>query len=327
MILDEFEIIKKYFSKTLKKFDENVIQDIGDDCALVKIPKNHVLAISTDTLTEKIHFLKDMHPSDLGYKIVAVNLSDLAAMGAKPKWITISLTLPKINALWIKHFSECLFKTLDSYNMKLIGGNTTRGPLSITASIYGIIPKNQALLRNKAKIGDLIYVTGTLGDSAAGLFLLKNKPKTMTKSLNYLIKKHLRPIPRIMHGQLLRNIASSAIDISDGLFSDLQKILNFSQCGANINLNKLPISNVLKENFSKKKWLKFATNSGEDYELCFTIPKKNISNLKNAINHLGIQYNCIGEIDHIKNGYNIFYRGKNINFSCKGYNHFLKNNE
>ncbi|XBC44253.1 MAG: thiamine-phosphate kinase [Buchnera aphidicola (Schlechtendalia peitan)] len=327
MNLNEFEIIKNYFSKTLIKHDTNIIQDIGDDCALIKIPKNSVLAVSTDTLVEGIHFFKNIHPTDLGYKVIAVNLSDLAAMGSQPKWITLSITLPKININWIKHFSKSLFNTLNLYDMKLIGGNTTRGPLSITISIYGIIPKNKALLRKGAKIGDLIYVTGTLGDSAAGLSLLKNKPKNMKQDFYYLIKKHLHPIPRIIHGQLLRNIASSAIDISDGLLTDLKKILQLSECGANINLNKLPISNILKTNFSQKKWLNFAVNSGEDYELCFTIPKKNISILKNTINHLKVPYNCIGEIIHSKNGYNIFHYGKRINNSYKGYDHFLKTNE
>ncbi|XBC38072.1 MAG: thiamine-phosphate kinase [Buchnera aphidicola (Floraphis choui)] len=322
MNYNEFEIIQKYFSNTLKKVDKNVVQDIGDDCALITIPKNNILSISTDTLIEGVHFFKNTHPTHLGYKIVAVNLSDLAATGSQPKWITLSLTLPKINVSWIKYFSKSLFNTLNTYNMKLIGGNTTRGPLSITVNIYGFVPKNQALLRKGAKIGDLIYVTGTLGDSAAGLFLLKNKKKNIKKDFNYLIKKHLHPIPRIIHGQLLRNIASSAIDLSDGLLTDLKKILESSKCGAKIELEKLPISKILKTNFTQKQWLNFAMNSGEDYELCFTIPKQNVSLLNNTINHLGIPYNCIGKINHINNGYNIVYNGKKIQHSYKGYNHF-----
>lgn len=323
MNLNEFEIIQNYFGNTLKKNDKYVIQDIGDDCAIITIPKNNTLAISTDSLIEGTHFFKNTHPTDLGYKIIAINLSDLAAMGSKPKWITLSLTLPKVDIYWIKHFSQSFFRTLNTYNMKLIGGNTTSGPLSITASIYGIIPKKKALLRNGAKIGDLIYVTGTLGDSAAGLFLLKNKKYNIKKDFDYLIKKHLHPIPRITHGQLLRNIANSAIDISDGLLTDLKKILESSKHGANINLEKLPISKKLKKHFTKKRWLTFATNSGEDYEICFTIPKKNISILNNKIHHLGIPYTCIGEIHHIKKGYNVLYNKKKINFSYKGYDHFF----
>ncbi|XBC39124.1 MAG: thiamine-phosphate kinase [Buchnera aphidicola (Nurudea shiraii)] len=322
MNLSENIIIQNYFSETLNKHDKNVIQDIGDDCALITIPKNHVLSISTDTLTEGTHFLKNINPSDLGYKIVAVNLSDLAAMGSKPKWITLSLTIPNNNICWIKKFSKSLFKTLKDYNMKLIGGNTNCGKLSITTSIYGIIPKNQALLRKGAQIGDLIYVTGTLGDSAAGLFLLQQGKKNIKENLNFLIKKHLHPIPRIKHGQLLRNIASSAIDLSDGLLSDLKKVLDLSNCGASINIEQLPISPLLKNNFTQEKWLNFAINSGEDYELCFTIPKKNILALKNSIDPLGVNYNCIGKINHIKDGYNILYNGKKIHFSHTGYDHF-----
>ncbi|XBC41150.1 MAG: thiamine-phosphate kinase [Buchnera aphidicola (Nurudea yanoniella)] len=327
MNLSEFEIIKKYFSETLKKNDTNIIQDIGDDCALIKIPKNQILAISTDTLIEGTHFLKNIDPSDLGYKIIAINLSDLAAIGSQPKWITLSLTLSNNNENWIKNFSKSFFKTLNNYNMKLIGGNTTRGPLSITASVYGIVPKNQALLRKGAKIGDLIYVTGTLGDSAAGLFLLKKGIKSSKKDLNHLIKKHLHPIPRIIHGQLLRNIASSAIDLSDGLLSDLKKILELSKCGANINLEKLPISQALKTNFTQKTWLKFAINSGEDYELCFTVPKEKIPILQSSIDPLKIPYHCIGEINHIKNGYNLFYNEKKLYFSKFGYDHFFHKNK
>ncbi|XBC37558.1 MAG: thiamine-phosphate kinase [Buchnera aphidicola (Meitanaphis microgallis)] len=324
MNLNEFQIIQNYFCNTLKKIDANVIQDIGDDCALITIPKNDTLAISTDTLIEGIHFYKNTHPTDLGYKIIAINLSDLAAMGSKPKWITLSLNLPQINIRWIKYFSQSLFNTLRTYDMKLIGGNVAKGPLSITVSVYGLVPKNRALLRKGAKIGDLIYVTGTLGDSAAGLFLLKNKLKNIKKDFNFLIKKHLHPIPRITHGQLLRDIANSAIDISDGLLTDLKQILKSSQCGANIHLEKLPVSKILKTNFTKKKWLNFATSSGEDYELCFTIPKKNVKILNSTINHLGIPYNCIGEINHIKDGYNVLHYGRKTRFLYKGYDHFYQ---
>ncbi|WP_367682418.1 thiamine-phosphate kinase [Buchnera aphidicola] len=170
----EFEIISKFFNKN-QKLDQNIIQGIGDDSALIKIPKNNILVTSTDTLIEGVHFFKNIHPKNLAYKAVAVNLSDLAAMGALPKWITISITIPISNTQWLKYFSNGLFKTLNKYKIILIGGDTNSGPLSITINIYGLIKGKKALLRKNAKNGDLIYVTGYLGESAAGLYLLKKK--------------------------------------------------------------------------------------------------------------------------------------------------------
>lgn len=202
----EFEIISKYFQRNQKK-DLNEIKGIGDDSALIKIPNNNVLAISTDTLVEDIHFFKNITPKDLAYKTVAVNLSDLAAMGADPKWTTLSITMPKINNIWLKKFSNSFFDVLKEYNIRLIGGDTNRGPLSITLSIYGLIEEKDALLRSNAHVGDLIYVTGTLGESAAGLFLLQKKISLKNSKIrNYLIKRHLHPIPRIYEGKYLKKL-------------------------------------------------------------------------------------------------------------------------
>lgn len=318
----EFEIISQYFQRNKIK-DLNIIQGIGDDSALVKIPKNNVLAISTDTLVEGIHFLKNISPQDLAYKTVAVNLSDLAAMGAKPKWATLSITLPKSNSIWLKKFSNSFFKILNQYTTKLIGGDTTRGPLSITLSVYGILKKNTGLLRSNANIGDLIYITGNLGESAAGLFLLKKK--IFIKNLiirNYLIEKHLRPIPRVYEGMAIKEIANSAVDISDGLISDLEHVLKKSDCGANINLNKIPISKILKDNFQNHNYLDWALNGGEDYELCFTISKKNIKKLNIIIKKFSIKFTCIGYIIPFHKGFNLLYNNNKVIFKKKGFNHF-----
>lgn len=176
MKYNEFEIISHFFNK-YQKTDKNLIKGIGDDSALIKIPKNNILAISTDTLVEGTHFFKNITPENLAYKTIAVNLSDLAAMGALPKWITLSITMPKSNSTWLKCFSENFFKILNQYKITLIGGDTNCGPLSITLSVYGLIQGEKALLRKNAKEGDLIYVTGYLGESAAGLFLLQKKKK------------------------------------------------------------------------------------------------------------------------------------------------------
>lgn len=176
MKYNEFEIISHFFNKHKKK-EKNLIKGIGDDSALIKIPKNNILAISTDTLVEGTHFFKNITPENLAYKTIAVNLSDLAAMGALPKWITLSITMPKSNNKWLKCFSENFFKILNQYKITLIGGDTNCGPLSITLSVYGLIQGKKTLLRKNAKEGDLIYVTGCLGESAAGFFLLQKKKK------------------------------------------------------------------------------------------------------------------------------------------------------
>ncbi|QCI21172.1 thiamine-phosphate kinase [Buchnera aphidicola (Hyperomyzus lactucae)] len=318
----EFEIISQYFQRNQRK-DHNEIQGIGDDSALIKIPEKKILAITTDTLVEGTHFLRNISAKDLAYKTVAVNLSDLAAMGANPKWTTLSITMPKSDSIWLEKFSISLFHVLKKFNIKLIGGDTNCGPLSITLSLYGLLEKNTALLRSNARVGDLVYVTGTLGDSAAGLFLLKKK--IFIKDLNiknYLIKKHLHPIPRVHEGRALRKIANSAIDISDGLISDLGHILKNSKCGANINLNTLPISKVLTDNFKNHYCLDWALSVGEDYELCFTIPPKNIQKLDLMIKKCLINCTCIGYITHFEKGLNLFFNKKKIIFKKKGFNHF-----
>lgn len=318
----EFEIIANFFERNQKK-DSHEIIGIGDDSAIIKIPNNYVLAISTDTLVKGTHFFKNISPNDLAYKTVAVNLSDLAAMGAYPKWITLSITIPEAQNLWLKKFSNSFFNVLDKYNIRLIGGDTNRGPLSITLSIYGLLKKNTALLRSNAKIGDRVYVTGTLGESAAGLFFLQNKIFIKNINIkNYLIKKHLHPIPRIYEGIYLKKIANSAIDISDGLIADLGHILKKSQCGANINLNKLPISPILINNFKHQDYLNWALNIGEDYELCFTIPKKKINQLHKFMKKFSINCTCIGHITSMNTGLNLFYNKKKIFFENEGFNHF-----
>ncbi|QCI18417.1 thiamine-phosphate kinase [Buchnera aphidicola (Aphis nasturtii)] len=322
MKYNEFEIISNFFNKYQKK-EKNLIKGIGDDSALIKIPKNNILAISTDTLVEGTHFFQNIDPKNLAYKTIAVNLSDLAAMGALPKWVILSITMPKIDATWLKCFSNNFFRILNQYKITLIGGDTNCGPLSITLSVYGLIQGKKQLLRQNAKEGDLIYITGSLGDSAAGFFLLQRKKYFINiKIRNYLIQKHLNPIPRISEGIIIKNFANAAIDISDGLVSDLGHILEKSKCGANIDLNKLPISNYLINNFKKNNYFDWALYFGEDYELCFTVSKKNINKLNLAIKKRLIQCKHIGYITSKEKGFNLIKNNKKINFKKTGFNHF-----
>lgn len=322
MACGEFELIARYFDRVTSS-RRDVEKGIGDDCALLSVPEKQTLAISTDTLVEGVHFLRDVHPADLGYKALAVNLSDLAAMGADPAWLTLALTLPEINEAWLKDFSDSLFELLDYYDMQLIGGDTTRGPLSMTLGIHGLVPQGRALKRSGARVGDWIYVTGTLGDSAAGLELLQHHVKINDPAAHEaLIKRHLRPMPRILQGQALRDLASSAIDLSDGLISDLGHILKASDCGARLNLDALPLSAVMKQHFEPQQAIRWALSGGEDYELCFTVPEINRGALDVALGYHGVPFTCIGQIAPQSEGLTLLQNDKPVEFNLKGFDHF-----
>lgn len=322
MACGEFSLIARYFDR-VRSSRRDVETGIGDDCALLTVAEKQLLAISTDTLVSGIHFLPDIDPRDLGYKALAVNLSDLAAMGADPSWLTLAITLPEVDESWLEAFSDSLFEQLDYYDMQLIGGDTTRGPLAMTLGIHGLVPAGRALKRSGARPGDWIYVTGTPGDSAAGLAILQDRlvVEDATQSA-YLKKRHLRPTPRILHGQALRDLASSAIDLSDGLISDLGHILKASECGARIDLDALPYSEAVKANVGAEQALQWALSGGEDYELCFTVPELNRGALDVAIGNLGIPFTCIGQVGPESEGLQFLQNGKPVTLNLKGYDHF-----
>lgn len=322
MACGEFSLIARYFDR-VRSSRRDVDTGIGDDCALLSVAEKQQLAISTDTLVSGIHFLADIEPGDLGYKALAVNLSDLAAMGADPAWLTLAITLPEVDESWLEAFSDSLFEQLDYYDMQLIGGDTTRGPLSMTLGIHGLVPTGRALKRSGARPGDWIYVTGTPGDSAAGLAILQNRLAVADeKQADYLVKRHLRPKPRVLHGQALRDLASSAIDLSDGLISDLGHILKASDCGARITLDTFPYSEAMLANVDAEQALSWALSGGEDYELCFTVPELNRGALDVAIGNLGVPFTCIGQIGAASEGLQFFVDGKPADVNLKGYDHF-----
>ncbi len=322
MACGEFDLIARYFDR-FRSNRRDVELGIGDDCALLTVAEKQLLAISTDTLVSGVHFLPDIDPADLGYKSLAVNLSDLAAMGADPAWLSLALTLPNVNEDWLQSFSDSLFDQLNYYGMQLIGGDTTRGPLSLTLTIQGLVPEGRTLKRAGARIGDWIYVTGTLGDSAAGLAILQNELRVDDEADRAaLIHRHLRPQPRVLQGQALRDLASSAIDISDGLISDLQHILKASGCGARIELDALPYSDALKNQVDAEQALRWALSGGEDYELCFTVPEINRGALKVALGHTGAGYTCIGQIGPQSEGVKFFREGKAVEMNLRGFDHF-----
>ena len=319
--MGEFDLIKRYFSR--KSLQNDVSLSVGDDCAITSIPSGYQLAITTDTLVEGTHFLPSISPADLAYKSVAVNLSDLAAMGATPTWMSLALTLPEIKEAWLAKFSQSLFAILDRYSVSLIGGDTTKGPLSITLTAQGFLPENQGLFRHQAKVGDWIFVSGFLGDSAVGLDLLLQNRKIENESDRYFIQRHLRPTPRVELGLALRSFSCCALDISDGLLADLEHILERSQVGAEIYLENLPLSHYLCTQYEQTQAEKFALTGGEDYELCFTVSEEKREEMEQVLRSQGIKVTCIGQILPETSGLNLLKNGKKIALPTHiGFDHF-----
>ncbi|WP_094752126.1 thiamine-phosphate kinase [Psychromonas sp. CD1] len=291
MSLSEFDLIKKYFCKEPDKQDSSVVLGIGDDCAIIDVPDGYQLLISTDTLVSGIHFFEDVDPYRLGYKSLAVNLSDLSAMGAEPKWISLALTIPDVNMLWLAQFSQGFFDLAKQYNVTLIGGDTTKGPLSITVSVQGIVPRGSALLRRNAQVGDVVCVSGMLGDGALGLAYQLSNGKLYLANAQAFVDKLELTDPRVKLGLLLRGSAHSCIDISDGLTQDLTHILNASDCSAQIDIDKLPLSDALHReialgNVDTAQATQYALMGGDDYELLFTLPRGVLKRVQEAIPEL-----------------------------------------
>lgn len=316
----EFSLIETYFTDITPQRDD-VTLGIGDDCALLRCPDDHVVAVSIDTLVEGVHFFADVDPENLGHKSLAVGLSDLAAMGAKPAWFTLALSLPEHNEAWLKAFSQGLAKLAMQHNIQLVGGDTTRGPLTISIQVHGFVKAEQALRRDGAQVGDLVYVSGTLGDAGVALQLKlqqwNDKPLS-TQEIDYLIQRLERPTPRIELGQKLLDFATSGIDISDGLSSDLGHILNKSGVGATIELTKLPSSSALQK-VSAAKSVDLALNSGDDYELCFTIPADKKALFESSV---GGEYQHIGVVDAELGLRAIALDGTKQTITGSGYDHF-----
>jgi thiamine-monophosphate kinase len=318
----EFSLIKRYFTDKQSK-RKDVHLDIGDDCSIVKVPDNSRLAITTDTLVAGTHFLPDANPAWVAHKALVSNVSDLAAMGARPAWCTLAISLPSVDEAWLERFSAAFFELADYYNVKLIGGDTTKGPLSITLTLHGFLPNDYALVRHNARAGDWIYVTGTLGDSKAGLDVILNNALRGQPFADLLEQRHYLATPRVLVGQALLNVASCAIDISDGLVSDIQHILQASQVGASIDVNLLPLSNELLSflNGDREKAMQYALTSGEEYELCFVVPPYNIGALESHLSHCNTPYHCIGQIRG-KDGLELHNDGQTLQWKLSGFDHF-----
>ncbi|MEQ3513047.1 thiamine-phosphate kinase [Pseudoalteromonas sp. BZB3] len=319
--MKEFELINRFFTgRGITRRDVDL--GIGDDCALVTIPEGCQLAVTTDTLVEGVHFFSDISPKALGHRILAVNLSDLAAMGAEPAWISIGLTLPNVDETWLEQFTEGMHDIAEYYNVQLIGGDTTQGPLTITVCAKGIVPKGKALTRSGAKVGDWLYVTGDLGDAALAIEARKQGWELSDTDRSYVQKKFDFPAPQVAAGQVLRGLANSAIDISDGLLADLNHILTHSGVGATIHADKVPLSTALKNLPDEEVRLMLAMAYGDDYQLLFTVPDSNRVAVEKRLAEYGVKPTCIGQINANAGDVSLLYKDKPWPFPATGFEHF-----
>lgn len=348
--MDEFEVIRKYFAG-LTKPRQDISLGIGDDAALLQPLPGHELVVTTDTLVCDHHFFWDADPYGIGWKSLAVNLSDLAAMGAQPQWFTLALTLPEANASWLKEFARGLKDLADQYGIALVGGDTSHGPLSITVTAFGSVQAGTALRRKGAKPGDLICVTGTLGDAALALRIQQIKRNAEQEAggvrrlfrrrsdavsrietgfaiaqppsepdLQALRERLDRPTPRVNAGLLLREYANAAIDLSDGLAGDLAHVLEASGVGADIWMDRLPASEPFLRSVPPSFRFQLQLSGGDDYELCVCLPADAANEMRRKLGLL--QLSIVG---HVTPKPGIRYMGDKgtvIPLKFSGFRHF-----
>lgn len=322
MATDEFSLIERYFNwQDQPRFPplQAIAIGIGDDAAVLNIPSGKQLVVSTDTLISGVHFPEDTAPHAIGHKALAVNLSDLAAMGADPAWFTLALTLPDVNERWLEDFSQGLKSLANQHHVYLVGGDTTRGTLSITIQAMGWVDKHQAVTRSGARHQDRIYVSGHPGDAAAGLAVLQQRLYLNPHDASECVSRLEYPKPRHSVSRLMRRFSSTCIDVSDGLVADLSHILTASQVGAVLNPETLPFSSVLKK-LRKHRALEYALTGGDDYELLFTIKARDEFRFLELVESRDLTVTCIGYIDKYRRGISF---EPELDFKLpQGYRHF-----
>lgn len=318
--MNEFELIRRYFTRQpVTRADVRL--GIGDDAALLQPPPGQQLVVTTDLLVSGTHFLPDADPATLGHKALAVNLSDLAAMGAEPAWFLLNLALPAADESWLTKFSVGLFELAQRYGVQLVGGDTSRAPqIVIAIEAHGFVPAGQALTRTGAKPGDCIFVTGPLGDAGLALRHRQGRLRLSDAEFALCAERMDWPTPRVEAGLALRAIASSAIDISDGLVADLGHILDMSRVGARLELARLPLSPAYRAHLTETG-SDMALANGDDYELCFTVPPAKLA----ALEKIKTRFPGITEIGLIESGsgLRIFdVAGKSYMPKVTGHDHF-----
>ena len=323
--MTEFDLIARYFTRPPK----HAALGVGDDCALLSPSPGMQLAISSDMLVEGRHFFHDVSPYSVGHKALAVNLSDLAACGAKPVAFTLALALPRIDEAWLQEFSLGLWALADAHGCELIGGDTTQGPLNICITVFGEVPRGQALLRSGAQVGDDIYVSGTLGDARLALEALQGQIELPPDVLAQARLRLEQPTPRVALGTALRGVATSAIDISDGLAGDLGHVLNSSGVGAQVNVD-ITINLIAarahidwaRGQFDAQKQLKTVFSGGDDYELAFTAPLAARAAVQAAATASQSPVTRIGVIQAERGLRLVDDRGRPVNMQFASFDHF-----
>lgn len=316
MALGEFELIDRYFSRPSRRRD--VLLGVGDDAALLRVPSGQALVAATDTLVEGRHFLAGAPPDSIGHQALAVNLSDLAAMGAEPAWALLSLSLPEARETWLERFATGLYGLASGHGVDIVGGDTVRGPLVVTITALGFVEPALALKRSGAMPGDFIYVSGWPGEAAAGLAALLRGGAA--ESDDRLVRRYLYSEPRIELGRLLRGRASAAMDVSDGLLGDLAKLCKASGVGARLDLERLPVSSELAARHGPPECESFVLFGGDDYELLFTLPSAAASSLEAEL-ACSLPLRRIGEIE-AGVGVRCLRDGSPVQVPGGGYDHF-----
>ena len=313
----EFDLIARHFTRPAA----NAVLGVGDDCALLQVTNGMDLAVSTDTMVSGTHFFPDVDPEHLGHKALAVNLSDMAAMGAMPYWATLALTLPSVDHAWLGAFAKGFFDLAEEFNVSLVGGDTTRGPLSLNVTIMGEVPAGAALRRSGAKAGNDVWVSGHIGDAALAVAHRKGMLQLDDADVEEALMHLYEPIPRVKLGQSLRGLATAAIDISDGLLADLGHICRLSGVGATVDMANVPLSDVAKKYATSDAGRTAIVAGGDDYELCFTAPANARESIADLVDVLNIPLTRIGQIKRGK-GVSLQAEGKPVKVDGLGYDHF-----
>ena len=321
--MTESELIERYFRQG-GAAREDVVLGIGDDAALLRVPADTELVLTTDALIEGRHFLAGAPARSLGHRALAVNLSDIAAMGATPAWALLSLNLPSVDDAWLRDFADAFGALAREHRVALVGGNLGRGPLSITVELAGLVPTGQALRRGGGRVGDLLYVSGTPGDATQGLAIALAGAQQLTGSAGddaaYLQGRLEFPTARVALGQALRGLATACIDVSDGLYTDAQRLLQASGCGARVEIERLPLSPALRRCAGAGAW-RIALRGGEDYELCFTAPPSAAAQIDAVAVRTGQPVTSIGTLT-ADAGMTLRSGDAVIQFSADGFDHF-----
>jgi len=320
MALTETALIERYF-RSCGAQRADVTLGIGDDAALLSVPAGSELVAATDTLVAGVHFPAGSPPASIGHRALAVNLSDLAAMGARPAWALLALTLPEAQENWVEEFAAGLAALLREHRVALVGGDTTRGPLTVTVQLLGLVPQGTALRRSGAAAGEALFVSGTPGDAAAGLALEQGRMQAPPEWRTYLRERFLWPSPRVALGEGLRGYASACIDVSDGLLGDAGKLAQASGVAAEISFAALPLSQALRGALDEERARMLALSGGDDYELCFAVPAARVAQLHADLPPQRWGYTQIGTLRE-GSGARVVRDGSVMQFSHSGYQHF-----